>query len=107
MNLIDLPYAAGHALLCLPLLAFAEEKPAAPAAPAALDTLIPAIDAHFAGYIEKSHVPGLVYGIVRDGRLIHVGAMGVQDLDAKRPGRMPTACSASPRCPRPSPRSRS
>ena len=72
-------------LLCLPLPAFAEEKPAAPTVSAALDTLIPAIDAHFAGYIEKSHVPGLVYGIVRDGRLIHVGAMGVQDLDAKRP----------------------
>ena len=73
------------ALLCLPLLATAQEKPAAPAAPAALDTLIPAIDAHFADYQQKSHVPGLVYGIVRDGRLLHVGAMGVQDLDAKRP----------------------
>ena len=72
-------------LLCLPMPAIAQEKPAAPATPAALDTLIPAIDAHFAGYVEKSHVPGLVYGIVRDGRLIHAGAMGVQELEEKRP----------------------
>ena len=73
------------ALLCLSLLAMAQDKPAAPAAPATLETLIPAIDAHFADYQQKSHVPGVVYGIVRDGQLIHIGAMGVQDLDAKRP----------------------
>jgi len=30
-------------------------------------------------------VPGLVYGIVADGRLVHVGALGVQDLESKRP----------------------
>lgn len=73
------------ALLCLPLLTTAQERPAATAAPAALEMLIPAINAHFADYQQKSHVPGLIYGIVRDGRLLHVGAMGVQDLDAKRP----------------------
>lgn len=72
------------ALLCLPMLAPAQEKPPAPTAPATLDQLIPAIDSHFASYQESSHVPGLVYGIVRDGRLIHVGALGVQDLEAKR-----------------------
>ena len=30
-------------------------------------------------------MPGLVYGVVIDGRLVHVKAMGVQDLQTKRP----------------------
>jgi len=72
-------------LVCVPVSALAGEKPAASAAPAALESLIPAIDAHFANHMQKYHVPGLVYGIVRDGRLIHVGAMGVQDLETRRP----------------------
>ena len=72
-------------LLWLPVLTAAEAPPAAPPAPATFDPLFPVIDSLFADYQEKSHVPGLVYGIVRDGRLIHVGAMGVQDLDAKPP----------------------
>jgi serine-type D-Ala-D-Ala carboxypeptidase/endopeptidase len=72
-------------LLCVPVFALAEEKPTAPATPVALETLVPAIDAHFADHMQKSHVPGLVYGIVRDGRLLHIGAMGVQDIAGKRP----------------------
>jgi len=31
-----------------------------------------------------AHLPGIVYGIVADGRLVHVGAYGVQDLESKR-----------------------
>lgn len=31
-----------------------------------------------------AHIPGIVYGIVADGRLAHVGAFGVQDLESKR-----------------------
>ena len=53
--------------------------------PLPLDQLVPAIEAHFRRYQETAHVPGLVYGIVHDGKLIRVGAMGVQDLDARRP----------------------
>lgn len=37
-------------LLCLPVLAIAQEKPAASPAPATRDPLLPAIDAHFADY---------------------------------------------------------
>jgi CubicO group peptidase (beta-lactamase class C family) len=71
-------------------LLFAAAAPAAaqapaPAAPATLDALIPAIDGHFRRFVAEAHVPGLVYGIVRDGRLIHVGAIGTQELDAHRP----------------------
>jgi len=72
-------------LLWLPVVAAAQEKPGAAQAPAGLERLIPAIDALFAGYQESEHVPGLVYGIVRDGKLIHVGTMGVQDLESRRP----------------------
>lgn len=50
-----------------------------------LDQVIPAIEAHFRRYQETAHVPGLVYGIVRDGRLVRVGMMGVQDLETNRP----------------------
>ena len=31
-----------------------------------------------------AHIPGIVYGIVVDGRLVHVGAFGVQDLESNR-----------------------
>lgn len=44
-----------------------------------------AIDRAFDEYRLDAHVPGLVYGIVMDGRLVHVKAFGVQDLEANRP----------------------
>jgi CubicO group peptidase (beta-lactamase class C family) len=54
-------------------------------APRTLDQLAPEIDALFAKYQADAHVPGLVYGIVQDGRLAYVKGAGVQDLDSKRP----------------------
>ena len=53
-------------------------------------------DRIFEDFRLDAHIPGLVYGIVVDGKLVHVGAYGVQDLDSKRPV-TPTRCSASPR----------
>ena len=50
-----------------------------------IEQLVPVIEGHFKRYQETAHVPGLVYGIVRDGKLVRVGSMGVQDLEAKRP----------------------
>ena len=35
-------------------------------------------------YRLDSHIPGMVWGIVQDGRLVHVKGAGVQDIDAKR-----------------------
>ena len=32
-----------------------------------------------------AHIPGMVWGIVRDGKLVHVKGAGIQDTDAKRP----------------------
>ncbi len=43
------------------------------------------LDADFAKWMEEAHVPGLVWGIVKDGRLVHVKAMGVQELKARSP----------------------
>ncbi|MGZ8348326.1 MAG: serine hydrolase domain-containing protein [Allosphingosinicella sp.] len=57
----------------------------APATAASLDELAPAIDGHFRRFQEEAHLPGLVWGIVRDGRLVHVGTSGVQELDSRRP----------------------
>jgi D-alanyl-D-alanine-carboxypeptidase/D-alanyl-D-alanine-endopeptidase len=56
-----------------------------PPAPAQLEQVIPAIDRHFRRFQEEAHLPGLVWGIVRDGRLVHFGASGVQDLESRRP----------------------
>ncbi|MEX2151528.1 MAG: serine hydrolase domain-containing protein [Steroidobacteraceae bacterium] len=78
-------FGACALLLCLAPIAIGATPRAAPTASVPLERLIPAIDAHFARFQQEAHVPGLVYGIVRDGRLVHVRAMGVQDLDSKRP----------------------
>jgi CubicO group peptidase (beta-lactamase class C family) len=44
-----------------------------------------ATDRLFEAYRLDAHIPGLVYGIVQDGRLIHVGTFGIQDLESRRP----------------------
>ncbi|HEY6643275.1 serine hydrolase domain-containing protein [Povalibacter sp.] len=43
------------------------------------------IDEIFADYALDSHIPGMVYGVVADGRLVHVHGLGVQDFESKRP----------------------
>lgn len=61
-------------------------RQATPAAqPATLQGVIPEIDKLFAGFQSQEHVPGLVYGIVANGRLVHVRGMGVQELERRRP----------------------
>lgn len=56
-----------------------------PAQAQTLDSLQPDIDAVFAKFQADAHVPGMVYGVVKDGRLAYVKGIGVQDLEAKRP----------------------
>lgn len=46
---------------------------------------IPEIDRLFADFQVDSRAPGLVYGIVADGKLVHVKGLGVQDLVHRRP----------------------
>jgi CubicO group peptidase (beta-lactamase class C family) len=58
----------------------------APAAHAAAPdkATLAAVDRIFADWRLSAHAPGLVYGIVIDGRLVHVGGLGVQDIETKR-----------------------
>jgi D-alanyl-D-alanine-carboxypeptidase/D-alanyl-D-alanine-endopeptidase len=43
------------------------------------------IDRTMENYRLDAHIPGMVWGIVQDGRLIHVKGAGVRELEAKRP----------------------
>ena len=56
-----------------------------------------AIDRTFEEFRLDAHLPGLAYGVVADGRLVHVRSLGVQDLETNRPVSRPTRCSASRR----------
>ena len=44
-----------------------------------------AIDRAFDEYRLDAHIPGLAYGIVMDGRLVHIKGLGVQDIQSNRP----------------------
>jgi len=43
-----------------------------------------AVDRAMEAFRLDAHVPGMVWGIVKDGRLVHVQGAGVQDVDTKR-----------------------
>lgn len=44
-----------------------------------------AVNARFERFRQESHAPGLVWGIVANGQLAYSGALGVQDIVARRP----------------------
>jgi len=68
------------AIACL-LLAFAGPAEAAAPDSAALAQ----VDQIFADWQRDAHAPGVVYGIVADGRLVAVHGLGVQDIATKAP----------------------
>lgn len=78
------PIAAAAAALLVPTAAVTQ-APARSAAPADIAALEPRITAAFEAWMRDQHVPGVVYGVVRDGRLVLVRGLGVQDVEAKRP----------------------
>jgi serine-type D-Ala-D-Ala carboxypeptidase/endopeptidase len=43
------------------------------------------IDRAMENYRLDAHIPGMVWGIVQDGRLVHVKSAGVQDIETKHP----------------------
>src|SRR6476619_153651 len=51
----------------------------------AQDAAMVEIDRTMENYRLDAHIPGMVWGVVQDGRLVHVQAAGVQDLESKRP----------------------
>jgi len=46
---------------------------------------MPVIDQLFKDYAEKNHFPGFAWGIVADGKLLHTGYIGYDDIDKKVP----------------------
>lgn len=88
----SLPAALAVAVLLaaqLPVAPPAAAQPTDRAADRAADpaAVFAGIDGRFERFARETPVPGLVYGIVMDGRLTHVRGFGVQDLDQRRPVR--------------------
>jgi CubicO group peptidase (beta-lactamase class C family) len=52
---------------------------------ARLDALLPEIDREFRDYAAKKNYPGLVWGLVLDGALVHTGAVGLANVEKKIP----------------------
>jgi CubicO group peptidase (beta-lactamase class C family) len=46
---------------------------------AKLRTALPEIDRLMTGFAERDHVPGIAYGVVVDGKVIHIGVAGLRD----------------------------
>ncbi|MBS3961997.1 MAG: beta-lactamase family protein [Sandarakinorhabdus sp.] len=70
-------------LLTTALAALAFSLPVA--AQADVSASVPEMRKGFADWMLDQRAPGLVWGIVKDGRLVHVEGMGVQDLEQQRP----------------------
>ena len=65
-----------------PLVSAADNSPMDPIAET---KMFAAVDKIFTDYALDSHIPGMVYGIVANGQIVHVRGHGVQDLESKRP----------------------
>lgn len=47
--------------------------------------LLPEIDKMYADLAVQEHLPGLVYGVVLDGKLVHIRSLGLADVERKIP----------------------
>lgn len=50
-----------------------------------LQSAFSAVDKIYREHAEKNHFPGIAYGVVADGKLIHSGATGLLNLKTKQP----------------------
>ncbi|OIN57359.1 serine hydrolase domain-containing protein [Arsenicibacter rosenii] len=48
-----------------------------------IEAAIPVIDKLYREYAEKNHFPGIVFGLVVDGKLVHAGGAGFTDVSKK------------------------
>ncbi len=46
---------------------------------------MPAIDSIFQKFASENHLPGVAFGVVVDGKLVHTGSIGYIDIDKKIP----------------------
>jgi CubicO group peptidase (beta-lactamase class C family) len=78
-------WIAALSLASLPMQALAQTAtPAAASQAGRIEQVAPSLDQIFERYRTEQHVPGLVYGIVADGRLVYVRAMGSLTQDPAR-----------------------
>ncbi len=77
---------AGFAAIALSM---PHPEPATAQAPIASDNIPTAtfakLDTDFQRWMQENHVPGLVWGVVQDGKLIHARAFGVTDISTNTP----------------------
>ncbi|HEU4560577.1 MAG TPA: serine hydrolase domain-containing protein [Longimicrobium sp.] len=52
---------------------------------AKLSAAFPAVDSLMRAFAERSRVPGIAYGIIVDGKLVHVGTAGYRELASRSP----------------------
>ncbi|MGZ8414749.1 MAG: serine hydrolase domain-containing protein [Gemmatirosa sp.] len=52
---------------------------------AKLGAAFPAVDTLMRRFAERTHVPGIAYGIIVDGRLVHVGTAGLREVGSRAP----------------------
>lgn len=50
-----------------------------------IKTAFPVIDKIFKDRQEKDHFPGMAYGLIVDGQLVHSGSFGLADIESKTP----------------------
>lgn len=50
-----------------------------------LRTAFPEIDRRMRSFAQEQHIPGIAYGIVADGRVVHVGTFGMRDVASGAP----------------------
>jgi CubicO group peptidase (beta-lactamase class C family) len=71
--------AAAALLLSLAPAAGAQDRAARVAA------AFPAVDSLMRAHAARTHIPGIAYGVVLDGRLVHVGTHGVREVPTRAP----------------------
>lgn len=79
----------GALLLAAPLAAQSSLAPPArftdPDRVATLTAVLPRLDSIMRAFAERQRVPGIAYGVIVDGRLLHVQAVGQRDVGANAP----------------------
>lgn len=65
--------------------ACAQVSPQAPPVPAEWQVALAAIDERMLAFQEEENIPGMVWGVVKDGRLLHFTANGMQSIETGEP----------------------
>ncbi|MDB4899073.1 MAG: putative family peptidase, partial [Gemmatimonadetes bacterium] len=95
MMMSRFPFLAAALVFALPAATLAQSSSVVSSSPAPrftdprrramLASAIPEIDRLMADFAERSHVPGIAYGIIVDGQVIHIGTAGLRDVAARSP----------------------